>query len=63
MANYTPKAGVSYDDFQLGVTKSAPTTSTSNKNGSEVENLSDLVLTEMDEPVVFSAGTNSDILF
>lgn len=61
LANYIPKSG-STDDFQLGITRSMPTPPliTEAKNdGAYLESLLD----EVDEPVLFSAGTNSDILF
>lgn len=57
LSNYIPKSG-SKEDFQLGITRSSiPTSPTVNENQNE-ETLDDI-----DEPVLFSSGTNSDILF
>ncbi|KAF2905376.1 hypothetical protein ILUMI_00794 [Ignelater luminosus] len=61
LANYIPKSG-STEDFQLGITRSMPTSPviTEAKNdGAYLES----TLDEVEEPVLFSAGTNSDILF
>lgn len=57
LANYTPKTGVAAEDFQLGVTRAAPVAALR----SEVEERT--VLEEVEQPMLFSAGTNSDILF
>lgn len=61
LANYTPKAGISTDDFQLGVTRTAPIAVPK----SEVEKTEEdeSMLKEVEQPMLFSAGTNSDILF
>lgn len=54
LANYTPK---STEDFQPGITqRTTPTPSHNNE-------VQDVVLEEIEEPILFSAGTNSDILF
>lgn len=57
LGNYTPKGGYTFDDFQLGVTRSnsAPTSTKESLIEDEVE--------AIEEPVLFSSGTNSDILF
>ncbi|KAF5304262.1 hypothetical protein FQA39_LY09789 [Lamprigera yunnana] len=61
LANYIPKAGAS-EDFQLGITRSMPIQQPiieTKNNGAYVES----EMQEVDEPILFSAGTNSDILF
>ncbi|KAF5298231.1 hypothetical protein FQR65_LT09742 [Abscondita terminalis] len=60
LANYIPKAGTT-EDFQLGITRSIPAqTIVETKNsGAYIE----AEMQQIDEPILFSAGTNSDILF
>ncbi|KAK5649598.1 hypothetical protein RI129_000627 [Pyrocoelia pectoralis] len=61
LASYIPKSG-STEDFQLGITRSTST----QQHIVETKNSSAFVESEMqevDEPILFSAGTNSDILF
>lgn len=59
LANYTPKAGISTEDFQLGVTRTTPVVA----QKSEAEKDEQGILKEVEQPMLFSAGTNSDILF
>lgn len=58
MGNYTPKSGYTIEEFQLGVTKT-----TTNVPEVEKDQCDESVLIEYEQHVVFSAGTNSDILF
>lgn len=58
MANYTPKGGISADNFQLGVTRTVSTVTPV----VEIEK-SKRSRQDVEEPILFSAGTNSDILF
>lgn len=52
---------MSTDDFQLGVTRAVPITTPKSELEKKEEGQS--ILTEVEEPMLFSAGTNSDILF
>lgn len=61
LANYTPKAGISTEDFQLGVTRTTPITTPKSEPEKNEEEQS--ILKEVEQPMLFSAGTNSDILF
>jgi hypothetical protein len=54
--NYTPK---STEDFQPGVTRSVQNLPTK----TESPESSELILQEIEKPILFSAGANSDILF
>jgi hypothetical protein len=56
LANYTPK---STEDFQPGVTRSVQNLPTK----TESPESSELILQEIEKPILFSAGANSDILF
>lgn len=56
LANYTPKSTA--EDFLPGITQRT----TPALQNSEI-NAEDVVLEEYEEPILFSAGTNSDILF
>ncbi|ERL83734.1 hypothetical protein D910_00947 [Dendroctonus ponderosae] len=63
LATYTPKTT---ETFQLGVTKSFQETSTAPKVGVQVNqevSQADVLLEETVEPVLFSSGSTSDILF
>lgn len=57
LANYTPKGGASIEEFQLGVTRSVASPAPAAVKA-QIEELQ-----EVEQPIVFSAGTNSDILF
>lgn len=66
LANYQPKSGFSIEDFQLGVTKSATVSANSASSGTTQEEEAKTErqsMSEIHEPIMFSAGTNSDILF
>ncbi|CAH0553684.1 unnamed protein product [Brassicogethes aeneus] len=57
LSNYTPKGT---EDFQLGVTRSIQSSlQTVDKDETDKADL----MKEAEEPIAFSAGTNSDILF
>ncbi|KAK4881129.1 hypothetical protein RN001_004448 [Aquatica leii] len=60
LANYIPKAGAT-EDFQLGITRTVPTQSIveTKNSGAYVE----AEMQEIEEPILFSAETNSDMLF
>lgn len=63
LANYTPKTT---ETFQPGVTRSVPIRSLSETSNAHAETdtaIESQMLEETEEPVTFSAGTNSDILF
>lgn len=61
LASYIPKSGSS-EDFQLGITRSTPTQQLllETKNSSA---FLESEMQEVDQPILFSSGTNSDILF
>lgn len=65
LANYQPKSGFSIEDFQLGVTKTATVSTHNAPSGTAQEEAKteSQMLSEVHEPIMFSAGTNSDILF
>lgn len=52
---------MSTEDFQLGVTRTAPIAAPKSELEKKEEEQS--ILKEVEEPMLFSAGTNSDILF
>ncbi|XP_045468664.1 titin [Harmonia axyridis] len=58
LANYIPKAT---EEFQPGVTRSTPPSTTPPTKQEPMEE--ELLLEEVDQPITFSAGTNSDMLF
>lgn len=63
LANYTPKSGFSYEEFQLGVTKSSIPVSSPDKADSKEIQTDQMIREETEKPVLFSKGANSDILF
>lgn len=60
LANYIPKSGSS-EDFQLGITRALQTIPIVEAKNSEA--YEEDSFPEIEEPILFSAGTNSDILF
>lgn len=57
LGNYTPK---STEEFQPGVTRSVQNAPISKP---EVPDTNELILQEVEKPILFSAGANTDILF
>lgn len=60
LANYTPKVGYADEQFQLGVTK---TSTPLILPDTEKDQVDESTLIEEEPHIVFSAGTNADILF
>ncbi|XP_044259865.1 uncharacterized protein LOC123008228 [Tribolium madens] len=56
LANYTPK---STEEFQPGVTRSVQIVQSTKHENTDTES----ILQQVEKPILFSAGTNSDILF
>lgn len=57
MATYTPRSTA--EEFQPGITRSLQNVPTK----TEALESQDIILEELDRPILFSAGANSDILF
>ncbi|KAL3277374.1 hypothetical protein HHI36_012723 [Cryptolaemus montrouzieri] len=60
LANYTPK---STEDFQPGITRSFPNQPSPQPKPTSAEEIEQSLFEEVDQPITFSAGTNSDMLF
>ncbi|XP_060525930.1 uncharacterized protein LOC132701771 isoform X2 [Cylas formicarius] len=60
LANYTPRT---MEEFHLGITRSVPHHQPVISKPDVLGQSSDLLLEEVDNPILFSAGTNSDMLF